>query len=46
VFSAVATMLVWKQAVAPLEWIGMLVIVASGILALRAERKASAEKEG
>jgi drug/metabolite transporter (DMT)-like permease len=46
VFSAVATMLVWKQAVAPLEWIGMLVIVASGILALRAERKASTGKEG
>jgi len=39
VFGAVATMLVWKQHLAPLEWIGMLAIVASGILALRAERK-------
>jgi drug/metabolite transporter (DMT)-like permease len=46
VFSAVATMLVWKQGVAPLEWIGMLVIIASGILALRAERKARPGKEG
>ncbi|HSN19680.1 MAG TPA: DMT family transporter [Usitatibacter sp.] len=39
VFGAVATMLVWKQRLAPLEWFGMAVIVASGILAMRSERK-------
>ncbi len=40
VFGAVATMLVWKERLAAAEWLGMLVIVASGILAMRAERKA------
>jgi drug/metabolite transporter (DMT)-like permease len=40
VFGAVATMLVWKERLATAEWLGMLVIVASGILAMRAERKA------
>jgi drug/metabolite transporter (DMT)-like permease len=39
VFGAVATMLVWKERLATAEWLGMLVIVASGILAMRAERK-------
>ncbi|HET7547475.1 MAG TPA: DMT family transporter [Usitatibacter sp.] len=39
VFGAVATMLVWKERLAAAEWLGMLVIVASGILAMRAERK-------
>ena len=38
VFGSLATTLVWHERMPPLEWIGMLVIVASGILALRAER--------
>ncbi|HUJ00905.1 MAG TPA: DMT family transporter [Usitatibacter sp.] len=46
VFGAVATMIVWKQPLAPLEWIGMLVIVASGMLAMRAEPKEEIEEAG
>ncbi len=39
VFGALATALVWKEPVPALEWAGMLVIVASGIIAMRAGRK-------
>ena len=46
VFGAVATMLVWRQRLAPFEWLGMLVIVASGILAMRADRKPPARQGG
>jgi drug/metabolite transporter (DMT)-like permease len=46
VFGAVATMLVWRQRLAPFEWLGMLVIVASGILAMRADRKPAARQGG
>lgn len=46
VFGAVATMLVWKERLAAAEWLGMLVIVASGILALRAERKTATQNAG
>ena len=46
VFGSIATMLVWKQPLAPLEWIGMLVIVASGILAMRVEPKEEIEEAG
>lgn len=46
VFGAVATMIVWREPLAPLEWAGMLVIVASGILAMRSEPKADAGKAG
>jgi hypothetical protein len=31
---------------AALEWLGMLVIVASGILAMRSERKEQVEERG
>ena len=46
VFGAVATVLVWSQRMAALEWIGMLVIVTSGIMAMRAERKDEVEEAG
>ena len=46
VFGAIATMLVWKQRLAAPEWIGMAVIVASGILALRAERASPRAEKG
>jgi drug/metabolite transporter (DMT)-like permease len=46
VFGAVATRLVWSERMAPLEWAGMLVIVASGIMAMRAERKEDVEEAG
>lgn len=46
VFGAIATSLVWSERMAPLEWAGMLVIVASGIMAMRAERKEEVEEAG
>jgi drug/metabolite transporter (DMT)-like permease len=46
VFGAAATWLVWSERMAPLEWAGMLVIVASGIMAMRAERKEEVEEAG
>jgi drug/metabolite transporter (DMT)-like permease len=46
VFGALATWLVWKERVAPLAWAGMLVIVASGIMAMRAERREQVEEAG
>jgi drug/metabolite transporter (DMT)-like permease len=46
VFGALATALVWNERMAALEWLGMLVIVASGILAMRAERKEQVKQAG
>jgi drug/metabolite transporter (DMT)-like permease len=46
VFGALATALVWNERMAALEWAGMLVIVASGILAMKAERKEQVEERG
>ena len=46
VFGAVATYAVWRQNLAPLEWIGMAVIVASGIIAMRVEKKEQVEEAG
>jgi drug/metabolite transporter (DMT)-like permease len=46
VFGALATWVVWSERMAPLEWAGMLVIVASGIMAMRAERKEEVEEAG
>ena len=46
VFGAVATWVVWKERLAPLEWVGMLVIVASGIMAMRSEPKEQVEEAG
>ena len=46
VFGAMATMIVWREPLAPLEWAGMLVIVASGVLAMRSKPEADAGKAG
>jgi drug/metabolite transporter (DMT)-like permease len=40
VFGVIATHAVWAQPLAPMEWIGIAVIIASGLLAMRAERQA------
>jgi drug/metabolite transporter (DMT)-like permease len=45
-FATAATLIMWSDRPAPLEWAGMAVIVASGILAMRAERKESVEEAG
>jgi drug/metabolite transporter (DMT)-like permease len=39
VFGAVFTYAIWQQDLAPFEWLGMAVIIVSGLLAMKAERK-------
>ena len=46
VFATVATIVIWDERLGWLEWGGMAVIIASGILAMRAERKAKVEEGG
>jgi drug/metabolite transporter (DMT)-like permease len=46
VFSAVATYLMWQQNLSALEWAGMAVIIASGLLAMRVEKKEQVEEAG
>jgi drug/metabolite transporter (DMT)-like permease len=46
VFGAVATYLVWGERLAPLEWLGMAVIIASGVMAMRVEKKEQVEEAG
>jgi drug/metabolite transporter (DMT)-like permease len=46
VFGAIATYLVWGENLAPQEWAGMAVIIASGLLAMRVEKKEQVEEAG
>jgi len=46
VFGAAATFIVWNERLAPLEWLGMGIIIASGILAMRVEKKEQVEEAG
>lgn len=46
VFGAVATYLVWGERLAPLEWLGMAVIIASGVMAMQVEKKEQVEEAG
>jgi drug/metabolite transporter (DMT)-like permease len=46
VFGALATFIVWNERLAPLEWLGMGVIIASGLLAMRVEKKEQVEEAG
>jgi S-adenosylmethionine uptake transporter len=39
VFGVIATYVVWGQVLAPMEWIGIAVIIASGLLAMQVERQ-------
>lgn len=45
-FATVATIAIWDERLGALEWGGMLVIIASGILAMRAERRERLEEGG
>jgi len=40
IFGAVFTYVIWRQNLAPLEWVGMAVIISSGLMAMKAERRA------
>jgi len=46
VFGAIFTFLVWGERLAPFEWLGMAVIIASGIAAMRVENKEQIEEAG
>jgi drug/metabolite transporter (DMT)-like permease len=46
VFGAIATFFVWDERLAPLELAGMAVVIASGILAMRVEKKEEIEEAG
>jgi drug/metabolite transporter (DMT)-like permease len=46
VFAALATLAIWHDPITPLEWAGMAVIVAAGVLAMRVESKEQVEEAG
>lgn len=46
VFGTLATFLLWGDRLAPASWLGMVIIIASGILASRVERKEAAKDPG
>jgi S-adenosylmethionine uptake transporter len=39
IFGAVFMYIIWRQNLAPLEWVGMAIIIASGLVAMRVERR-------
>lgn len=46
VFGALLSWVVWGEKLQPLEWAGMAIIIASGILAMRVEKKEQVEEAG
>jgi drug/metabolite transporter (DMT)-like permease len=46
VFATVATIVLWDDRLTALEWVGMAVIVGSGIIAMRVEKKEQVEEAG
>ena len=38
--------LLWREGLAPLEWLGMAIIIAGGLMALRVEKKEIVEEAG
>ena len=46
VFASVFTYVLWNEKIEPLEWAGMAIIVASGIIAMRVEKKEQVEEAG
>ena len=46
VFATLATLVLWDERLSTLEWAGMAVIAASGILAMRVEKKEHLEEGG
>jgi len=45
-FATVATIVLWHQRLRALEWAGIAVIIASGIIAMRSEKKEQIEEAG
>jgi drug/metabolite transporter (DMT)-like permease len=46
VFGAIFTFLLWDDRLAPMEWAGMGIIILSGIIAMRVEKKEQVEEAG
>jgi drug/metabolite transporter (DMT)-like permease len=46
VFGAVLAYIVWSERLQPLEWVGMAIIISSGVLAMRQEKKEQIEEAG
>ena len=46
VFATVATIVLWNDKLTPLEWGGMGIIILSGIIAMRVEKKELVEEAG
>ena len=46
VFAALLSWLVWGETLKPMEWTGMAIIMASGVLAMRQEKKEEIEEAG
>ena len=46
VFASIFTYVLWAEKIEPLEWAGMAIIVASGIIAMRVEKKEQVEEAG
>ena len=46
VFAALLSWLVWGETLKPLEWAGMAIIIMSGVLAMRQEKKEEIEEAG
>lgn len=45
-FATAFTLVVWDERLRPLEWLGIAVIVVSGIIAMRSEKKEQVEEAG
>jgi drug/metabolite transporter (DMT)-like permease len=46
VYATIFTVVIWDEKLPPLSWIGMVIVVASGLLALRAEKKEDQKEAG
>ncbi len=46
VFGSIATFVIWDESMSPMSYAGMAVIIASGIMAMRVEKKEEIEEAG
>jgi len=46
VFASIFTFVLWNEKIEPLEWAGMAIIVASGLMAMRVEKREQVEEAG
>ena len=46
IFATAATIVLWNDRLSPLEWAGMGIVILSGIIAMRVEKKEEVEEAG